>query len=47
MGRQSLENALAERVLRTLKEDFGFHGFPSFVAAEAAIGQAIDVHNSV
>lgn len=41
------ENALAERVFRTLKEDFNLWGFPSFVAAEAAVEQAIRAYNSV
>lgn len=41
------ENALAERVFRTLKEDFKLHGFPNFVTAEAAISQAISAYNSV
>ena len=41
------ENALAERVFRTLKEDFQLWGFPSFVAAEAAVEQAIRAYNSV
>ena len=41
------ENALAERVFRTLKEDFRLDGFPSFLAAEAAIEQAIQAYNSV
>jgi transposase InsO family protein len=40
------ENALAERVFRTLKEDFRLHGFPSFSTAEAAVRQAIQAYNS-
>jgi len=39
------ENALADRVFRTLKEDFRLRGFPSFGAAEAAVGQAIRAYN--
>ena len=41
------ENALAERVFRTLKEDFGLRGFPSFGAAKAAVLQAIQAYNGV
>lgn len=41
------ENALAERVFRTLKEDFQLRGFPNFGVAEAAIEQAISAYNSV
>ncbi|MBD2703420.1 IS3 family transposase [Spirosoma sp. BT702] len=41
------ENALAERVFRTLKEDFHLWGFPSFGLAETAIEQAIGAYNSV
>ena len=40
------ENALAERVIRSLKEDFKLNGFATFVAAEAAVGQAIRAYNS-
>jgi len=41
------ENALAERVFRTLKEDFNRWGFPTFDLAETAIEQAIVAYNSV
>ena len=41
------ENALAERVFRTLKEDFHLRGFPTFVMAETAVEQAICAYNSV
>ena len=41
------ENALAERVFRTLKEDFHLRGFPTFVMAETAVEQAICGYNSV
>lgn len=41
------ENALAERVFRTLKEDFQLWGFLTFGMAEAAIEQAIGAYNSV
>ncbi|QMW04757.1 IS3 family transposase [Spirosoma foliorum] len=41
------ENALAERVFRTLKEDFHLWGFPTFGVAETAIEQAIGAYNSV
>lgn len=41
------ENALAERVFRTLKEDFHLWGFPTFGMAEVAIEQAIVAYNSV
>jgi putative transposase len=41
------ENALAERVFRTLKEDFRLNGFPTFVAAEASVSEAIKAYNSV
>jgi transposase InsO family protein len=41
------ENALAERVFRTLKEDFHLWGFPTFSMAETAIEQAIGAYNSV
>ncbi|QHW01093.1 IS3 family transposase [Spirosoma endbachense] len=41
------ENALAERVFRTLKEDFHLWGFPTFRLAETAVEQAIGAYNSV
>ena len=41
------ENALAERVFRTLKEDFHLWGFPTFGLAEPAVEQAIGAYNSV
>ena len=41
------ENALAERVFRTLKEEFRLHGFPSFKVAEAAVEQAIQAYNGL
>ncbi|WP_461056306.1 IS3 family transposase [Spirosoma arcticum] len=41
------ENALAERVFRTLKEEFHLWGFPTFGMAVSAIEQAIDAYNSV
>lgn len=41
------ENALAERVSRTLKEDFYLRGFPTFGMAEKAVEQAIGAYNSV
>ena len=41
------ENALAERVFRTLKEDFRLRGFPSFGLAEAAVLQAIQAYNGM
>lgn len=41
------ENALAERVFRTLKYDFRLHGFVNFNLAETAVGQAIRTYNSV
>ena len=41
------ENALAERVFRTLKEDFNLWGFPTFGMAETAVAQAILAYNSV
>lgn len=41
------ENALAERVFRTLKEDFRLYGFPSFAAAEVAVDHAIQAYNNV
>lgn len=41
------ENALAERVFRTLKEEFHLWGFPTFSMAETAIEQAIVAYNSL
>jgi transposase InsO family protein len=41
------ENALAERIFRTLKEEFKLRGFPTFALAEAAITQVIAAYNSV
>ena len=41
------ENALAERVFRTLKEEFDLWGFPTFSMAETAIKQAIVAYNSL
>lgn len=41
------ENALAERVIRTLKEDFRLWGFPGFDSAATAIDRAIRAYNSV
>ncbi len=41
------ENALAKRVFRTLKEEFRLHGFATFMAAEAAVSQAIQAYNSL
>ena len=41
------ENALAERVFRTLKEEFHLRGFPTFSMAATAIEQAIGAYNSV
>jgi putative transposase len=41
------ENALAERVFRTLKEEFHLWGFPTFGMAVSAIEQAISAYNSV
>ncbi|QRR00151.1 integrase core domain-containing protein [Dyadobacter sandarakinus] len=40
------ENAMAERVFRTLKEDFGIKK-PSFSAAQAAIEKAIHDYNAI
>ena len=41
------ENALAERVFRTLKEDFHLWGFPTFSLAETTVERAIAAYNSV
>ncbi|QJD77186.1 integrase core domain-containing protein [Spirosoma rhododendri] len=41
------ENALAERVFRTLKYDFRLHGFVNFGLAETTVGQAIRTYNSL
>lgn len=41
------ENALAERVFRTLKEEFHLWGFPPFGLAETAVEQAIRAYNSL
>ena len=41
------ENALAERVFRTLKDEFRLWGFPTFSMAETAIEQAISAYNSL
>jgi len=41
------ENALAERVFRTLKEEFHLRGFPSYGMAETAVEQAIGAYNAV
>ena len=41
------ENALAERVFRTLKEEFHLRGFPTYGMAATAIEQAIGAYNSV
>lgn len=41
------ENALAERVFRTLKEDFNLWGFPTFAMAETTIKQAVNAYNLV
>ncbi|SFE73422.1 Integrase core domain-containing protein [Spirosoma endophyticum] len=41
------ENALAEWVFRTLKEDFYLRGFPTFGMAETAVEQAIGAYNSL
>lgn len=40
------ENAMAERVIRTLKQDFGLRGFVSFSAALDAIAHAISTYNA-
>lgn len=40
------ENALAERVFRTLKEDFRLTGFFSFSSAQTSIAKAIYAYNS-
>lgn len=41
------ENALTERVFRTLKEEFHLWGFPTFGMAETAVELAIGAYNSV
>ena len=41
------ENAMAERVFRTLKEDFQLGGFTNFERAMVAITQAIQAYNSL
>lgn len=41
------ENALAERVFRTLKEDFQLGGFTNFETAMVAVAQAIQAYNSL
>lgn len=41
------ENALAERVFRSLKYDFHLHGFLNFSRAETAVKQAIQAYNSL
>ena len=41
------ENAMVERLFRTLKEDFGIRGFFSFSAAQAAVEKAINTYNSI
>ena len=41
------ENAMAERVFRTLKEDFQLRGFTNFERAMAAVAQAIQAYNSL
>ncbi|RZM21001.1 MAG: IS3 family transposase [Pedobacter sp.] len=41
------ENALAERVFRSLKDDFQLRGFVNFVSAQAAVEQAICAYNGV
>jgi len=41
------ENAMAERVFRTLKEDLGVRGFVSFSAAQSAIEKAINTYNTM
>lgn len=40
------ENAMAERLFRTLKEDFGLRGFLSFSSAQAAVEKAIYHYNA-
>ena len=41
------ENAMAERVFRTLKEEFNLRGFVSFAIAHAAVEKAIDAYNKL
>lgn len=41
------ENALAERVFRTLKEEFHLWEFPTFGMAERAVEQAVNAYNSI
>ena len=41
------ENAMAERVFRTLKEDFNLSGFVTFAGAHATIEEAIDAYNKL
>ena len=41
------ENAMAERVFRTQKEDFGLRGFVSFSAAKEAVEKAIKNYNAM
>ncbi|WP_035362171.1 integrase core domain-containing protein [Dyadobacter alkalitolerans] len=40
------ENAIAERVFQTLKEDFRLTGFFSFSSAQTSIAKAIYAYNS-
>jgi transposase InsO family protein len=47
-GRRSDENAMAERVLRSLKDDCKLaRGFSSFPSAEEAVERAINAYNTV
>ena len=41
------ENAMAERLFRTLKEDFGLRGFASFLSVQATIEKAVNHYNAV
>ncbi|WP_255637131.1 integrase core domain-containing protein [Dyadobacter sp. NIV53] len=41
------ENAMAERVFRMLKEDFGIRGFVSFSEAREAVERAINNYNAM
>jgi len=41
------ENAMAERLFRTLKEDFAIRGFVSFSIAQEAIEKAINTYNAM
>jgi hypothetical protein len=41
------ENAMAERVFRTLKEDFNLSGFVTFAGAHTTIEAAIDAYNKL